>query len=775
MINWLSIVVSDMKREDACDFWKTMCLCWRHYVDPKWAEKSMSGHSDPKDLKKIFYESVLYNVSQSHMVFIPVFHDHQWTLYAFNMCDQKLSILDSRPDTTKGVDPTERHQETRCNICDALTVTMNYAINFRSWEYQFPKVPRQQDSYSLDSGFFVFNFMRLWDGHQLVRWFPIESTELRKDFLAYIVLCKEHLPGNKEHLPGNKEHLPGMMMDCTIQDVASGIAAVRKGPDVETPDQEFSDFLNNCHRVTSDGDGVFHIAARFHNVGTVREMNTRAREVAGALLAAANDRGDTTLHCAAAGGSDVMVNYILDDMMPHMNQVTMTKFLSAQNLKGETCLHEAVRHGHVEIVKKLIKKDLELAEVGRLMLVQIVDNEDISPLYLATTLRRVAIVRELTERPDEQDDMYMASWKGPAGKTALHAAVVLLDKGLVKTLLNWNGGLTKQVDDESGSTPLHFLASLSFQRRERNSIVQYRYKRLHFLTYLREYLRCKPAQDSSIVKLVMGERQDSALHADFSGSVPIHIAAAHGRLDIVTKLLEECPYCESSRNASGQTFLHVAVEKEKLDIVKYVCKAKKFNKILNAEDQDGNTALHLAVIKASENAVNTTSEKIFCTLMSTTDVGLSFANKEGYTPLDLAFLSLHPEVICMKGPREWIYFDLLNSSGEFGVGGWDRLAGDLVEPDWEKESERVGKSASMLALSVLILNASFLVPFSVLNRMDKWGVDLDQLQGARAILFQTFVVFDSIAFACSIMATYFCASAGFAMLDGLARLKNLMS
>lgn len=161
--------------------------------------------------------------------------------------------------------------------------------------------------------------------------------------------------------------------------------------------------------------------------------------------------------------------------------------------------------------------------------------------------------------------------------------------------------------------------------------------------------------------------------------------------------------------------------------------------------------------------------------MSTTDVGLSFANKEGCTPLDLAFLSLHPEVICMKGPREWIYFDLLHGGGDFGVGGWDRLAGNLVEPNWEKESERVGKSASMLALSVLILNASFLVPFSVLNRMDKWGVDLDQLQGVRAVLFQTFVVFDSIAFACSVMATYFCACAGFAMLDGLTRLKNLMS
>jgi hypothetical protein len=66
------------------------------------------------------------------------------------MCDQKLSILDSLQDNIEDVtDPAERHQKTRCNVCDALTITMNFAIDFRSWEYQFPRVPKQQDKYVL--------------------------------------------------------------------------------------------------------------------------------------------------------------------------------------------------------------------------------------------------------------------------------------------------------------------------------------------------------------------------------------------------------------------------------------------------------------------------------------------------------------------------------------------------------------------------------------------------------------------------------------------------
>ncbi|CAM0908087.1 unnamed protein product [Alopecurus aequalis] len=665
---WLNFAVSKMVSEDAQDLWNNKCLGWRHYVDSNWAERSLSRCLDPDDLKNLFYpESAMYNASQSHMVFIPVFHDAHWTLYAFNMCDQKLSILDSLPDTTKGVNDTaERHQKTRFNVCDALTVTMNFAIDFRSWEYQFPKVPRQQNRD--DCGFFVFNFMRLWDGHQLVRWFPIESRELRKDFLAYILLCKD----NDMHLPhpisSRIKDLPGKMMDCTVQKVARESATVctenqgehrgdRNGTDEEAPveslnehigfsncfewgicflnpywkpireapsamssapdhESAFSDFLGRCHQVTSDGDGVLHIAARFGNVEIVKKINTWSGTLAHVLLSAVNNRGDTTLHCAATGGSNVMVKFFLDDMMKNTDPSVIAKFLRAQNLKGETCLHEAVRHGYEEIVATLISHDETVA-----------------------------------------------------------------------TLILNDSSLQKKIDP----------------------------------------LITEDLKSPTLVQIVDNE-----------------------------------------------------VKNEKHEIVDYVCGAKKlygifcqeimkFKSILNTEDQDGNTALHLAIIKASENVIINASEKIFCTLMRNRAVFLNYANNEGHTPLDLAFLSLHPKVISMKGPREWIYFDLLHGGGSFGVCSWDSLAGTVVEPDWEKESERVSKSASMLAVcAVLILNIALLAPFNVLKQQDR-------NKPFNVVAFQTFVVSDSMAFVCSVAATFFCARAGFAMSDGWTRLKNLIT
>ncbi|XP_037482949.1 uncharacterized protein LOC119361889 [Triticum dicoccoides] len=854
----LNLVVSNMRKVDAHDFKNTKCMGWRHYVDSDWAVKSLSGYSNPIVLKNIFYRgSAMYNASRSHMVFIPVvIHGDHWTLYAFNMYDQKLSILDSLSDTIEGVDdPVERHQKTRHDVCDALTTTMNFTIDFRSWEYEFPKLPRQQNSY--DSGFFVFNFMRLWDGHQLAQWFPIEPRELRKDFLAYILSCTDNIVHIPKEVSSKIKDLPGKMMDCKLQEVAASgdklIAEnqlaitvcpelvtsaespneytcyfnlhwnpIREAPATSSaPDPSFvsSDFLSTCHRVTSDGDGVLHIAARSRNVALVHDIWENHGTLATLLVSTVNNRGDTILHCASAGGSDAIVKLFLENMGSAM-------FLRAQNLKGETCLHEAVRHGHAGIVKTLILTDSRIPYLGRPTLMQIVDNAGISPLYLATTLRRIEIVRALTKKTYRQDDKDAASCSGPARKTALHAAVVLLDKEMIAVLLDWNAGLTSQ-EDESGSTPLHFLASLSLERTEPNSLVRVLYlwhlqlraltlslalfclegmepnsmqrvtimmnklyniynsvfNPLHWviIMVLHMYKRAQDSgvlyrplqysedndykfvQDSGTIELILRKDPLSALYVDSTGSLPIHIAAAHRRLDTVKKLLKECPCCCSSRNAAGQTFLHLAVEKEKLEIVDYVCRAQKFNRILNTEDQDGNTALHLAVKNASE--------KIFCTLMRNKEVCLNFANKDGHTPLDLAFLSLHPKEKRMQGSREWIFFDLLHGGGDFGVCSWGHLARNVVEADWDKESESVSKSASMMAVcAVLILNASLMAPFQVLSHNQK--ENSLAFHGAR---FQAFVLFDTLSFVCSAAATYFCACAGFTMSDGSTRLKNLIT
>ncbi|XP_044329847.1 uncharacterized protein [Triticum aestivum] len=823
----LNLAVSNMMRKDAHELLNTKCLGWRHYVDSDWAVKSLNGYSNPMVLKKTFYRgSVLYNASRSHMVFIPVAipGDH-WTLYAFNMCDQKLSILDSQPDTTKGVDPAERHQKIRCDVCDALTITMDFAIDFRSWEYGFPKLPRQQNSY--DSGFFVFNFMRLWDGHRLARWFPTESRELRKDFLAYILSCKDNIVHLPEEVSSKIKDLPGKVMDSKLQEfVVAGATLTAENdlaisicpalvPSAESsneyicyfnshwnPSREApatsraadspltsSEFLSRCYRVTSDGDGVLHIAAWHGNVKLVVDIWKNHGALSRVLLSAVNNRGDTTLHYAAHRGHDDMVKLLFGIM----SDMGIAKFQRAQNLKGDTCLHEAVRHGHAKVVEILISEDENVQGLESPSLVQIVDNDGISPLYLATTLRRIDIVRALTQRPYK----YVASFAGPAGKTALHAAIVLLDKELIEILLEWNAGLASQ-GDESGSTPLHFLASLSLERREPIinlqlvcvillvlSAVLFVRLPLSFAIPPLFVLIVSPRcyfqlfrKDPGIVELIMKKDPLAPLYTDSMGSLPLHVAAAHGRVIILHKLLIQCPHSVLSLNASGQNFIHVAVEKEKLGIVRYACqdisfprlglprrllpllRRKKFDtQILNAQDQDGNTALHLAV--------NNASEDIFYSLMANMRVLLNLANKEGYTPLDLAFLSRHLEV-SSKGSKEWIFFLLLHGGGDFGIFNWDHLTRNVVKPDWEKESKKVGKSASMLTVcAVLILNAALLAPFNVLSHKDK--LDLN------GFLFQIFVTIDTATFVCSAAATFFCVRAGFAMSDGSTRLKNLVS
>jgi ankyrin repeat protein len=49
------------------------------------------------------------------------------------------------------------------------------------------------------------------------------------------------------------------------------------------------------------------------------------------------------------------------------------------------------------------------------------------------------------------------------------------------------------------------------------------------------------------------------------------------------------------RDAKGRTFLHVAVEKKKVNVIGVACKNLSLSWIMNMVDNDGNTALHLAV------------------------------------------------------------------------------------------------------------------------------------------------------------------------------------
>jgi ankyrin repeat protein len=117
---------------------------------------------------------------------------------------------------------------------------------------------------------------------------------------------------------------------------------------------------------------------------------------------------------------------------------------------------------------------------------------------------------------------------------------------------------------------------------------------------------------------------------DNKGSYPIHVAACNGKLKVVMILLRRCPNCAALRNTEGRTFLHVATSKKRYGIAKFVCRRPKFAFILNAQDKNGDTALHLAVQVGASS--------IFNCLFRNTEVCLDLSNKDGLTPHDLSWV-----------------------------------------------------------------------------------------------------------------------------------------
>lgn len=169
-------------------------------------------------------------------------------------------------------------------------------------------------------------------------------------------------------------------------------------------------------------------------------------------------------------------------------------------------------------------------------------------------------------------------------------------------LLKWDKNLAK-CQDNSRKSPLHYLGSTT---------------------------------DTAIIDTILASDPDDppVYCKDSDGWLPIHVAASRGRLDIIKKLVEEFPDCESYCNEKGETFLHVAVLNMQAKIVKHVCTYPKLAHLLNARDENGDTALHLAVKNGHED--------IFCSLFGNKEICLSFPNKKGCTPLDIAFSSIKP-------------------------------------------------------------------------------------------------------------------------------------
>jgi len=167
---------------------------------------------------------------------------------------------------------------------------------------------------------------------------------------------------------------------------------------------------------------------------------------------------------------------------------------------------------------------------------------------------------------------------------------------MVDLLLEWRSALAGEVDSDGG-TPLHFASSDG---------------------------------DRAVVRAILRAGPPGTVYKkDYPGGLSaLHVAARMGHRRVVEDMLEAFPDAAELRGSDGGTFVHAAAREKRSSVVSLAIGKPKLRGLLDAQDRDGNTPLHLAVAAGAPAVVEA--------LLRKGKVRTDVLNNDGRTPFDLA-------------------------------------------------------------------------------------------------------------------------------------------
>uniref|UniRef100_A0ACD5VJ44 Uncharacterized protein n=1 Tax=Avena sativa TaxID=4498 RepID=A0ACD5VJ44_AVESA len=453
------------------------------------------------------------------------------------------------------------------------------------------------------------------------------------------------------------------------------------------------------HVVASSGDGANFLES-------ARLVYGKASH----LLDACNGEGDTPFHSAARAGMVEMVSQLIRLARDEGGGDRVKAVLGKQNQQGETALHDALRLADRRTVEAMVSR-LTAADD---QLARVTSADDTSPLYLAILLGHDDIAQQLHHKDQG------LSYSGPNGQNALHAAV-LRSARMTNNLLQWNEDLSKQGDKTNGSTPLHFAAACGFVRQVRSLV----------------------NADKSL-----------AYRCDKDGSFPIHVAVFGRQSSVVCELLRKCPDCAQLRDANGRTFLHIAAMEGHGKIIRFALPLlqgnPRFAPIVNMQDKDGNTVLHLAVLVGALQP--------FLSMLGDKDVVLNIPNSAQRTALDFAQDNLPSGVIFGRNTSDTIHSLLKVAGGRYGA----RTGNPNPVLDVLQQAEHIKDSTPTIGVvSALLVTITFAAAFTVPGGYRADGTPVL----AASYSFQVFIIANNIALFCASMATISLMYAGITTVD----------
>ncbi|PAA55583.1 hypothetical protein BOX15_Mlig032910g2 [Macrostomum lignano] len=325
-----------------------------------------------------------------------------------------------------------------------------------------------------------------------------------------------------------------------------------------------------------EGTRPIHAAATF-NVEEAMQLLLRQK---GIKIDVTDDKGQTALHVACRRSHVQIARLLLE----------FGADVLKQEKDGVSALHQPARNGSLELCELLLSSGAN---------VDTTDNNGLTPVMVASIEGRLPILKRLLQHSTEKNEKARGSQAGKMlllelrdndGSTALHHATQNRQVEILAHLLE--AGANANAKRNDGNTPLHIAASLGYQdvveillSNGANPCALDKKKR----TPLHE---CGLNNQPEIARqlIIKGAAVDAA-DADFMS--PLHWACKRGHRPVADVLLEFRARLDG-HDVGMRTPLHWAVIEDNDGIVERLLEAPGVETVLNKQDMFDKTPLHYA-------------------------------------------------------------------------------------------------------------------------------------------------------------------------------------
>jgi len=321
--------------------------------------------------------------------------------------------------------------------------------------------------------------------------------------------------------------------------------------------------------------------------------------------------------------------------------------INVKNKEGDTPLLLAIRRAHREVAELLVasnKSDVNL------------DCHKQTPLHLACQKGYMNLVRLLIYHGADVNAI-----TNPRRETPLYLACTSLHADVVLCLLESHANANTNHMDVYGWDPGYVS---SYTRTLLHTVLE----------------RSQDERSLKIVKLLVCLGRADLYATDDKGNTPFH-KACQVSLEAVEWLYQQYPPQKAithSRNQAGATPLHMSVQREKIEIAKFLVQVGKAD--IQATDKSGETVLHYWA-----SGCSTSSENFIKWIIHEAKVNANVRNNEGNTPLHSAVLSRIAGKVRRLTQQTSLDVNMKNNAGETPLIAAVRNSREESYAGWEED------------------------------------------------------------------------------------------